>query len=109
MSLRSDVYPCDGMYVAMWYVCLVRSVVMVSALCLVFAQVFVLFFVSPGTCSIALVALLLGVPVYWVHNAYNNNQHNARTSHASDNGYASGQTPLLLTTTISLEDADKDT
>ena len=31
---------------------------------------FVLFFISPGTCSIALVALLLGVPVYWAHHRY---------------------------------------
>ena len=30
----------------------------------------VLFFISPGTCSIALVALLLGVPVYWAHHRY---------------------------------------
>merc|ERR1711988_227292 len=31
---------------------------------------FVLFFISPGTCSIAMIALLLGIPVYGLHLRY---------------------------------------
>jgi hypothetical protein len=30
-------------------------------------KVFVLFFLSPGTCSVAMIALMLGVPVWYLH------------------------------------------
>lgn len=53
---------------------------------------FVLFFIAPGTCSIAMVALLLGVPVYALHRRYlQRNGHIAKQRRDNDDAV-----PLLL-------------
>eukprot|EP00040_Diaphanoeca_grandis_P015631 m.79990 g.79990 ORF g.79990 m.79990 type:complete len:502 (+) comp25270_c3_seq1:46-1551(+) len=54
---------------------------------------FVLFFIAPGTCSIAMVALLLGVPVYALHRRYLQNKGHIAKQY---NNSSDDAVPLLL-------------